>query len=123
MPALEKARKRRPFSANAAVVFGAILMAVGLFGLILPASWSPMSTATSYDFFHVVFGVLSILSGLEGNALAARSFLFGFGLIDLYQAVASMYGWFPASWFQWRPADDWMHWLVGAALVALSAIS
>lgn len=46
----------------------------------------------------------------------------GFGLLDLYQALASRRHWFPEPWFRWKPADDRQHVMLGAALVAVGGL-
>ena len=51
------------------------------------------------------------------NESLIRSFNIGFGLIDLYQAVASKMNWFPMEQFKWKKADDVLHIVVGLGLV------
>jgi hypothetical protein len=48
-----------------------------------------------------------------------RAFNLGFGLIDLYQAAASYAHLFPKEYFRWTRADDVLHIIIGAALVAV----
>ncbi len=43
----------------------------------------------------------------------------GFGLIDLYQALASYFHLPPEKYFLWTRADDILHILIGAALVII----
>ena len=56
-----------------------------------------------------------------GDRSAARAFLVGFGLIDLYQALASHQPWVPEALFRWAPTDDLLHLVVGVALIAAGA--
>lgn len=49
----------------------------------------------------------------------AAGFNLGFGLIDLYQAVAGAAGLFPAALFAYRPLDDALHTALGLGLVGL----
>ena len=51
--------------------------------------------------------------------LWASSFNFGFGLIDLYQVVASVFALTPIQYFFWTYADDVLHVLIGFALVLI----
>jgi hypothetical protein len=46
----------------------------------------------------------------------------GFGLIDLYQAVAGSVGLFPAARFAYQPLDDVLHVTLGLGLVGLGAL-
>jgi hypothetical protein len=72
--------------------------------------------------FHLAFGVLGTILAVGGSNGPIRAFNVGFGLIDLYQAVASRTGWFPKAWFRWRPADDALHVAVGLGLVAVGVL-
>jgi hypothetical protein len=46
-----------------------------------------------------------------------RAFNIGFGLIDLYQALASFAHLFPEQYFRWTRVDDILHIVIGAALM------
>jgi len=105
-----------------AAVFGAVLILTGLAGLLLPAGSGPMSNALPYDVFHVVFGLLGAGIALGRWRTAAAVFNLGFGLIDLYQAVAGVAGMFPAAAFALRPADHVVHVVLGGALCACGAL-
>lgn len=56
-----------------------------------------------------------------GDRSAARAFLVGFGLIDLYQALASHQHWAPKALFRWTPTDDLLHLVIGVVLIAAGA--
>lgn len=56
---------------------------------------------------------------LARREAAIRAFNVGFGLIDLYQALASALGLFPGEYFRWQTADDVLHVVIGTALVAV----
>ena len=106
----------RDLNRSVAKGFGATLILTGIAGFLIPAKNSVTSGAPAYNVFHLVFGAIGILaSRLRGTA---RAFNVGFGAIDLYQAVASRRGLFPQAWFRWRTADDALHVVVGAGLVA-----
>jgi hypothetical protein len=95
--------------------FGAILIVTGLLGLAHGPS--PMSSATPYDVFHVAFGALGLYCSLKPGR--AKAFNVGFGAIDLYQAVAQQFAWFPQDYFVWKPADQLLHVVIGGLLVFL----
>jgi hypothetical protein len=100
-------------------IFAPVLVLVGILGFVLPANKSLTSVATPYNLFHIGFGILGatiMLSGYEG---AIRAFNIGFGLIDLYQAVASFANLFPKQHFKWTRVDDILHVVVGIALVVI----
>lgn len=51
-----------------------------------------MSNATPYNLFHKAFGAIGLMLFQTTHDLAASSFNLGFGLIDLYQVLASVVG-------------------------------
>jgi hypothetical protein len=97
-----------------------LLLAAALLGELGPAGASLTSAATPYNVFHLVAAAVGLAVFSSGSARAAAGFNFGFGLIDLYQAVAGVWGWAPARLFQLRPADHVIHVVLGAALVAVA---
>lgn len=99
-----------------AILFGAILIAVGAAGFVVPSHKALTSGAPAYNAFHIGFGIAGIVLSLAGDA-PARIFVIGFGLIDLYQFAASFRSWFPKRLFRWTRVDDALHLIVGAALV------
>jgi hypothetical protein len=100
-------------------VFAPILILVGILGFAIPAGKALTSGAAPYNYFHIAFGVIGAILVLGGFGAAIRAFNIGFGLIDLYQAVASRTGWFPKAQFQWTRVDDGLHLVVGTLLVAI----
>lgn len=98
-------------------IFAPVLILTGALGFVLPPG--PMSAAPAYNIFHIVFGALGGALVLARRPGPIRAFNIGFGLIDLYQAVASFLGLFPLAYFQWKTADDVLHVVIGAALVAV----
>jgi Domain of unknown function (DUF4383) len=103
------------------LIFAPVLILTGLLGFILPDGL--MSNAPSYNIFHIIFGLIGLAFVLSGKENIIRAFNIGFGLIDLYQALASLMDWFPESWFQWKTADDVLHIVIGAALIFIGLIS
>ena len=58
---------------------------------------------------------------MTNRELLVSLFNFGFGLIDLYQALASVVGLTPIEYFHWTFVDDVLHVLIGFALVLIGA--
>jgi hypothetical protein len=97
-----------------------LLLGAAALGELGPAELSLTSAARPYNLFHLIAGLVGLGIFLSRNLRAAAAFNFGFGLIDLYQAVAGVLGWAPAQLFALRPADHVIHVLIGAALVAVA---
>lgn len=93
------------------LIFAPILMLTGILGFIV--SEGLMSNSPGYNIFHLLFGAIGLFSVLSQRQNLIRGFNLGFGLIDLYQAVASFMHWFPESYFQWKTSDDILHILIG----------
>ena len=100
-------------------IFAPILVLAGILGFIIPPHLSLMSGAAPYNIFHIIFGTIGIIFVLTKNETLIRSFNLGFGLMDLYQVVASFAHLFPEQYFQWKPADDVLHIIIGLALVLI----
>jgi hypothetical protein len=97
--------------------FAVLLIAVGVLGFLPAGGRGSTSNAPAYNVFHLAFGVLGLALAVAGGSSAARAFLIGFGVIDLYQALASHQHWFPEALFRWTHTDDLLHLVIGAALV------
>jgi uncharacterized membrane protein len=67
--------------------------------------------------FHLIFGALGLVLISTSSNLVASVFNFSFGLIDLYQVVASVVGLTPIEYFLWTYVDDVVHVILGFALV------
>ena len=100
-------------------IFAPILVLAGILGFIIPPHLSLMSGAAPYNIFHLIFGAIGLVFVLTKNETLIRSFNLGFGLIDLYQAVASFTHLFPEQYFQWTRVDDALHIIIGLALVLI----
>src|SRR5262249_50678834 len=100
-------------------IFAPILILVGLLGFIIPPHKSLTSGAPPYNIFHIAFGLIGVIIVLTNQSAAVRAFNIGFGLIDLYQALASWLGLFPKRLFKWTRVDDILHVVIGAALVVI----
>ena len=70
-------------------IFAPLLIVTGIAGFVIPQEQSLTSGAAPYNIFHIVFGVIGLIMVLSGKPRMASFFNLDFGLIDLYQAVAS----------------------------------
>ncbi len=100
-------------------IFAVILIIVGVAGFLIPPALTLTSGAPPYNLFHIFFGLVGLAIVLSQNEAGASSFNAGFGLIDLYQALASYFHLPPEKYFLWTRADDILHILIGAALVII----
>lgn len=100
-------------------VFAPVLILIGVAGFVIPPERAITSGAAAYNVFHIIFGALGLLVLFTKNETAVRLFNVGFGLIDLYQALASFAHLFPEKYFAWTRADDVLHIVIGAALVLI----
>ena len=104
------------------LVFAPLLILTGIAGFVIPERYSLMSGAVPYNLFHIIFGCIGLLITMTNNDVLASSFNLGFGLIDLYQVLASVVGLTPIQYFHWTYADDVLHVLIGFALVIIGGI-
>jgi hypothetical protein len=98
-------------------IFAPILILIGIAGFIIPERYSLTSGAAPYNLFHIFFGAIGLMLVMTRSELLTRLFNFGFGLIDLYQVLASVVGLTPIQYFHWTFVDDVLHVLIGFALV------
>jgi hypothetical protein len=98
------------------LVFAPLLLLAGVLGLVVPPRLSLMSGAVPYDLFHLAFGALGLLLVRFPAPRGPVLFNLGFGLFDLWQAVAGVTGAFPAELFALRPADHVVHVAFGLVL-------
>lgn len=100
-------------------ILAPLLMLTGIAGFLIPERYSPLSGAAPYNLFHLIFGAIGLLLLSAKNDLWASLFNLVFGLIDLYQVLASVVGLTPIQYFHWTFADDVVHVLLGFALVII----
>jgi hypothetical protein len=100
-------------------IFGPVLILTGTLGFLLSPELTPTSDAAPYNIFHIVFGVIGLLIALTWLEWPAIIFNLVFGSIDLYQFAASYANLFPEQLFQWTPADDVLHIVLGLILALL----
>lgn len=101
------------------MVLAPLLVLTGIAGFVIPEQYNLMSGATPYNMFHLISGTLGLLLISANSDLLASSFNLGFGLIDLYQVLASVVGLTPIQYFHWTYVDDVAHVLLGFALVII----
>jgi len=100
-------------------IFAPILILAGVSGFLIPPQYSLTSAAVPYNLFHVVFGALGVFIISAGKPPHACLFNIGFGLIDIYQAIASALSLWPEPYFLWTFVDDVLHVIIGFALVLI----
>jgi len=100
-------------------LFGPILVLAGVAGFLVPAELALMSGAAPYNIFHILFGVLGTALVVARRPRGIAAFNFGFGLLDLYQALAGVTGLYPSAIFRYRPADHVLHAVLGLLLAVV----
>lgn len=100
-------------------IFAPVLIIVGIAGFLIPAEASLTSGAPAYNIFHLIFGAIGLSLVWARNELWLSLFNCGFGLIDLYQALASAFHLPPENYFLWTRVDDILHVLIGLALAII----
>ena len=100
-------------------IFAPILILIGVAGFIVPAQHSLTSGAPPYNVFHLCFGSLGLITLWTRRESLISFFNAGFGLIDLYQALASYLHLPPQQYFLWTRVDDVLHVLIGLALAII----
>ena len=101
-------------------VFGPVLILTGIAGFLIPPRLALMSGTPAYNVFHIVFGVIGTALVLAKSATGVAVFNLGFGIADVYQAVAGVAGFFPARQFRYKPADHVLHVVLGLGLAAVA---
>jgi len=100
-------------------IFAPILILIGVAGFLIPAQHSLTSGAAPYNVFHLCFGSLGLVILWLRRESLISFFNAGFGLIDLYQALASYLHLPPREYFLWTRVDDILHIVIGLALVII----
>ncbi len=100
-------------------IFGPVLILTGTLGFLLSPELTPTSDAAPYNIFHIIFGVIGLAVVLTRLEWPAILFNIVFGTLDLYQFVASYANLYPKQLFQWTPADDVLHIVLGLLLAFL----
>jgi hypothetical protein len=111
--------ENRTLNQTTLMIVAPLLLLTGIAGFVLPEQYALMSNATPYNLFHIFFGALGLVLLSAKNDLVASVFNLGFGLLDLYQVLASVVGLTPIEYFHWTYLDDVVHVLLGFALVII----
>ena len=98
-------------------IFAPLLILVGVAGFLIPAEKSLTSGAPAYNVFHIIFGLIGVLFLWSGKEKLISFFNAGFGLIDIYQALASYLDLPPEQYFLWTRVDDVLHVIIGVFLL------
>ena len=101
------------------MILAPLLLLTGIAGFLIPERYSLMSGAAPYNLFHLIFGAIGLVLLQTKNDVVASAFNLGFGLIDLYQVLASVVGLTPIEYFHWTFVDDVTHVILGFALVLI----
>jgi hypothetical protein len=94
-------------------------MLVGLAGFLTPKELALTSGAPAYNVFHLIFGSIGLVVLWLKREQLTSLFNAGFGLIDLYQALASYAELPPKQYFLWTGVDDILHVVIGLALLVI----
>ena len=86
-------------------IFAPLLVLIGVAGFLVPARLSLTSGAPAYNLFHIFLGTVGLLLVLSRKESLISAFNLVFGLIDLYQAVASYLALPPQQYFLWTRVD------------------
>lgn len=97
-------------------IFAPVLILVGGAGFLVPPQLSLTSGAPAYNVFHLCFGLLGLAVLWSRREWFISLFNAGFGLIDLYQALASYADLPPKQYFLWTRVDDILHIVIGLTL-------
>jgi len=100
-------------------VFGPVLILTGISGFLIPPRFALMSGAPVYNVFHIACGMIGTALVVANSAVGIAAFNLGFGIVDVYQALAGVTGGFPARQFRYKPADHIVHVVIGVALAAV----
>ena len=103
------------------LIFAPILILTGIGGFIIPEDIALMSGAVPYNIFHILFGVIGLSIWYFTSSFWAAIFNIVFGLIDLYQALASFFGLPPADVFHYTIGDDVLHVVIGVFLFVVGS--
>ena len=99
-------------------VFAPLLILAGIAGFLIPEQYCLTSGAAPYNLFHIVSGAIGLFIISTGQSRWPSIFNAVFGLVDIYQAVASFFFLWPAQLFYWTWTDDVLHVILGLTLAS-----
>lgn len=110
---------RKSLNYKVLLVFAPLLILTGALGFMLSPSTAPTSSEPAYNVFHIAAGIIGLLLIIFRYENPIRLFNVSFGLIDIYQAVASFTHIFPEQLFKWTKVDDVLHLIIGIGLLVV----
>ena len=108
---------RKSLNYKVLFILSSALVLTGILGFILPLGTIPVSNESAYNIFHIAFGAIGFLLIIFRYENPIRVFNIVFGLMEIYQAIASYSQLFPEQYFKWTQVDDGLHIIIGIALV------
>jgi hypothetical protein len=111
--------ENRTLNQTTLTILAPLLVLTGIAGFVIPERYTLMSGAAPYNMFHLLCGAIGLVLLASKSDLVASVFNFGFGLIDLYQVLASVVGLTPIEYIHWTYVDDLVHVILGFALVLI----
>src|SRR6266545_2853422 len=87
------------------MVLAPLLLLTGIAGFVIPGRYNLMSDAAPYNLFHIIVGTLGLCLVMANSDLGASAFNLVFGLIELYQVLASVIGLAQIQYFHWTYVD------------------
>jgi len=104
-------------------IFSPILVLTGILGFLIPPDLAIMSGALPYNLFHIFFGLVGLSIWRRRKPQEMAWFNIGFGLIDLYQALASALALPPTELFAYTFVDDVLHVIIGLSLCIIGTMA
>jgi hypothetical protein len=104
-------------------IFSPILVLTGILGFLIPPDMAILSGAIPYNFFHMFFGLVGVSIWIRRSPKEMAWFNIVFGLIDIYQAIASALALPPTELFAYTFADDVLHVIIGLALCIIGTMA
>ncbi|MBA2734034.1 MAG: hypothetical protein H0U54_14280 [Acidobacteria bacterium] len=111
--------KKKSLNYITLMIFAPVLILAGGAGFLIPGDKSLTSGAMPYNIFHLISGSIGLAILLTRREKWIIGFNIVFGLIDLYQALASYMHLFPEKLFRWTRVDDILHIILGLMLVGI----
>jgi hypothetical protein len=111
--------KKKSLNYITLMIFAPVLILTGVAGFLIPGDKGLTSGAIPYNIFHLISGSIGLAILLTRREQWIIGFNIVFGLIDLYQALASYAHLFPEKFFHWTRVDDILHIILGLMLVGI----
>jgi hypothetical protein len=111
--------KKKSLNYITLMIFAPVLILTGVAGFLMSGDKGLTSGSIPYNIFHLISGSIGLIILLTRRERWIIGFNIGFGLIDLYQALASYKHLFPERLFRWTGVDDLLHITLGLLLVII----